>query len=209
MFPVDPKNPHLSEGLYNEDDILDDGAPRPGRAKSIDNETPFQAFARKIVGSGVRALAAFAKGIAEGYYDVEEKPGDGTYIQIENALEQIAISLRKERHTRTTLACIAEGVTDEVAPAGQVTYRVRPQCYYRVEGIIATGDLTGWEMVASKVGKNSQDAASGSVPLAHVVGVQIAWDTAHPGMTLEIVLCNTSNKPLPAPRITLIGTLST
>jgi hypothetical protein len=212
MFPTDPS--HRPAGTRVFDDILDDGAPRPGRkfVTDFDKETSFQTFLRKVVGSGVRAFAAFAKGIAEGYYEPEEQMGNIGNEQIATALDAIAISLHKGRQQRSTLACVPTEAKEQdltsVAPAGQVVYQARPQTIYRVEGVIASGNLDGWDMVASKVGKNSQDAASGSVPFAHVVGAKLAWDAAHPSMTIEIVLCNVSKKSLLAPRITLIGTIS-
>ena len=86
-------------------------------------------------------------------------------------------------------------IMENIAPGDEEDIEVKPQVYFRGERLALPPSIARFfDVLDIKVGKDSQLAATGSMPgesfSAHAVGVRMELDTAKPGIVITIRVRN-------------------
>ncbi|HEX7667013.1 MAG TPA: hypothetical protein VF407_20930 [Polyangiaceae bacterium] len=86
-------------------------------------------------------------------------------------------------------------ILENIAPGDEEDIEVKPQVYFRGERLAIPPSLARFfDVLDIKVGKDSQLAATGSMPgesfSAHAVGVRMELDTAKPGIVITLRVRN-------------------
>lgn len=111
------------------------------------------------------------------------------------------VQVKEEKPTRQRKYPLGFNSVVAVPAGGNVVLTQRPQVIWRGERLIIAASIAGsFDVVDLKIGKNSQFAASGSVPgdmfTPDAVGVELHMDTATPGQDVFLSVQNVSGAPL-------------